>query len=61
MVLLLADRVEQINYYCSLKCSLLGEKRSNEVYVSVLMKRTYCAKTFLDMFTTIEAKMLNTS
>ena len=30
MVLLLGDRVEQINYYCSLKCNLLWEKRSNK-------------------------------
>jgi hypothetical protein len=34
MVLLLADRVEQIYYYCSLKCNLLGEKRSNKVLCS---------------------------
>ena len=34
VVLLLADRVEQINYYCSLKCILLGEKRSNKVLFS---------------------------
>jgi hypothetical protein len=30
MVVLLGDRVEQINYYCSLKCNLLGEKGSNK-------------------------------
>jgi hypothetical protein len=34
MVLLLTDRVEQINYYCSLKCYFLGEKRSNKVLCS---------------------------